>query len=44
MEIREGFKNLSKIKLYFKGSISVISKRKETIDPGALPLPGPTIM
>ena len=40
--IRSGFRNLSKRRLYFNGSILVIPSAKETILPAADPLPGPT--
>ena len=40
--ILSGFKNLSKIKLCFRGSIFVIPSAYDTILPGAEPLPGPT--
>ena len=42
IEILSGFRNLSNIKLYFSGSISVIFSAYETILPAAEPLPGPT--
>ena len=41
-DLRSGFKNLSKSKLYLSGSISVIARAKATIEPAAEPLPGPT--
>ena len=37
-----GFRNLSKIRLYLIGSISVISRLYATMLPAAEPLPGPT--
>ena len=42
-EILSGFKNLSKSRLYFIGSISVIPIQYATTDPAAEPLPGPTL-
>ena len=42
IEIRSGFKNLSKIKLNFIGSTSVIDKHQATREPAPEPLPGPT--
>ena len=42
IEIRSGFKNLSKIKLNFIGSTSVIERHQATKDPAPEPLPGPT--
>ena len=42
IDIRSGFKNLSKIKLYFIGSTSVIDKHQATKEPAPEPLPGPT--
>ena len=42
--ILSGFKNRSKSKLYFKGSIVVIFRQYATKEPAALPLPGPTKM
>ena len=42
MLTRSGFKNLSKIRLYLIGSISVIARLYATMLPAAEPLPGPT--
>ena len=42
IDIRSGFKNLSKIKLNFIGSTSVIERHQATKDPAPEPLPGPT--
>ena len=42
IEILSGFKNLSKIKLNFIGSTSVIDKHHATNEPAPDPLPGPT--
>ncbi len=42
IEIRSGFKNLSKIKLNLIGSTSVIERHHATRDPAPEPLPGPT--
>ena len=42
IEILAGFKNLSKIRLYFIGSTSVINRHHATKDPAPDPLPGPT--
>ena len=42
IEIRSGFKNLSKIKLNLIGSISVIDRHQATSEPAPDPLPGPT--
>ena len=42
MLILSGFKNLSKIRLYFIGSMSVIPIQYAAIDPAPDPLPGPT--
>ena len=44
IEIRSGFKNLSKIKLNWIGSTSVIERHQATSDPAPEPLPGPTGM
>ena len=38
------FKNLSKINPYFKGSIPVIPRQYETMEPAADPLPAPVLM
>jgi hypothetical protein len=42
IDILSGFKNLSKIKLNFIGSTSVIERHHATSDPAPEPLPGPT--
>ena len=42
MLTRSGFRNLSKIKVYLIGSMSVILRQYETRLPAAEPLPGPT--
>ena len=42
IDIRSGLRNLSKIKLNFKGSTSVISKHHATSEPAPDPRPGPT--
>ena len=44
MDIRSGFKKRSNNREYFIGSISVILSVYATIEPAALPLPGPTII
>ena len=44
IEIRSGFRNRSKSRSNRRGSISVIRSAQETIDPAALPRPGPTAM
>ena len=38
------FKNLSNMRLYLIGSISVICRQYATIEPAAEPLPGPTVI
>ena len=38
------FKNLSNINPYFSGSIPVIPRQYETIEPAAEPLPAPVLM
>ena len=42
IDILSGFKNLSKIRLNFIGSTSVIDKHQATKEPAPEPLPGPT--
>ena len=42
IEILSGLRNLSKIRLYLIGSISVIDKHHATREPAPDPLPGPT--
>ena len=42
IDILSGFKNLSKIRLNFIGSTSVIDKHHATKEPAPEPLPGPT--
>ena len=42
-DILSGFRNLSKSKLYFIGSTSVIPIQYATTEPAAEPLPGPTL-
>ena len=37
-----GLRNLSNIRSYFIGSISLMSRQKATNDPGPEPRPGPT--
>ena len=44
IEMRSGFRNRSKSRSYLSGSISVMRRAQETIDPAALPRPGPTEM
>ena len=38
------FRNLSNMRLYLIGSISVICRQYATIEPAAEPLPGPTVI
>ena len=42
IEMRSGFRKRSKRRSYASGSISVIRSAHDTIDPAALPRPGPT--